>query len=139
MEKVRGRFIVEMLGRPQEVLSKALVDLIKEMKKDGRVIENEKYSQPKKVGKIIYSAFVEFEIVCRDLADFIGAVIDYVPMTVEIVEPEKMTCSMIDMQEVLNDLTARLYELDKQVKMSQAGATILQRKLGELQGKETVK
>ncbi|MHA2428242.1 MAG: hypothetical protein ACXADB_09490 [Candidatus Hermodarchaeia archaeon] len=132
MEKIRTRFIVEMLGRPKEVLSKALEDLIKEMKKDGRKVENETYSKPKKVGKLIFSAFVEFEMICEGLEDLIGSIIDYAPTTVELISPEKIDIGILNLQEVLNDLTARLHELDKQVKIYQSNNIILQRKLEEI-------
>jgi hypothetical protein len=132
MEKIRVRFIVEMLGRPKEILSKALEDLIKEIKKDGRVVENETYSKPKKVGKLIFSAFVEFEMICEGLDGLIGAIIDYAPTTVELISPEKVDIGIFDLQEILNDLTARLHELDKQVKIYQANNIILQKKLQDL-------
>ena len=131
MEKIRARFIIEMLGRPKEALSKALVDLVKEITKDGRAVENEVYSKPKKIGKLLYSAFVEFEIICDGMHNVIGAIIDYAPTTVELIEPEKMTVSMMELQDVLNDLTARLHELDKQVKVLQANSIILQRRFKE--------
>ena len=129
MEKIRARMIFEAMGKPANMVEKALKNLIKEMKGDGKTIDNDKYSKPKKVGKVFFSAFVECEVLCKDLAELLGAVMDYVPVNVEIISPDKVSIDMSDLQDILNDLTSRMDNLDKQIKVLQASNIVLQKQL----------
>jgi hypothetical protein len=135
MEKVKARFILEAMGKPPKIVEKALKQAIAEIKKDGRGVEREKYSKVEKVGKVLYSSFVEFEIICKNLADLWGAVMDYMPVNVEIISPDKLDIDISDLQDIVNDLTARMHNLDKQIKVLQASNIMLQRQ----QKKETTK
>lgn len=126
---IRARFIIEVMGKPKEMVTKALKDITSEMKKDGHKIEKDTYSKPKKSGKHFFSAFTEFEIIFEHLEDFIGAILDYMPITVEILEPDKADIEIGPLQEIINDLTSRLDNFDKQIRMLQATNVILQRKL----------
>jgi hypothetical protein len=126
---IRARFILEALGKPKDVVIKALKDLVKQIKKDGRGVEKEHYSKPKKSGDIFFSAFAEFEIICGDLEDLLGAILDYTPVTVEIIEPDRISIDISSLQEIVNDISSRFNNLDKQIKILQAANTVLQRKL----------
>jgi hypothetical protein len=126
---IRARFIIEVMGKPKEMVTKALKDIIKELKEDGKKIEKESYSKPKKSGKVFFTSFVEFEIICDNLDDFLGVIIDYIPINVEIIEPDIASIGIGPLQEIVNDLTSKLDNLDKQIKMLQASNIILQRKL----------
>jgi hypothetical protein len=128
-KKIRARFIIEVMGKPKEMVTKALKDITSEMKKDGHKIEKDNYSKPKKSGEHFFSAFTEFEILFDNLEDFLGAIVDYMPITVEILEPDKIDIEIGPLQEIINDLTSRLDNFDKQIKVLQATNIILQRKL----------
>ena len=127
--KVRARFIIEVMGKPKEMLTKALKDIVKGVGEDGYGVESESYSKPKKAGKILFSAFVEFEIICDDLESLLGAILDYVPINVEVLEPENFSINISSLQEIVNDITSRLDNLDKQIKMLQAANAVLYKKL----------
>lgn len=127
--KVKARFIIEMMGKPKKVVSKALKDVIKEIKKDGRGVEKTHYSTPKKSGKVLFSAFVEFIIICEDLEDLLGAVLEYFPINVEIIEPDILSINISALQDIVNDITSKLNDMDKKMKMLQATNVLLQRKM----------
>ncbi|MBC8444081.1 hypothetical protein H8D83_00695 [Candidatus Woesearchaeota archaeon] len=105
-------FIIEMLGKPKEHLEKTLKGYIELLKKDKTIeILKEDYVEPEeKEG--LFTMFVELETLMKDTKRVVEFCFDYMPSSVEIIEPANLTYSSHDFSDILNDLQARLHKID---------------------------
>lgn len=105
-------FIIEMLGKPKEHLEKTLKSYIELLKKDKTIeILKEDYAPPEeKEG--LFTMFVELETLMKDTKRIVEFCFDYMPSSVEIIEPIKFTYNASDFSDILNDLQARLHKID---------------------------
>ena len=108
--------IIEILGAPKEHVVntiKAYVEKIKKVK-DMEVLK-EKFAKPKKQ-KELFSTFVELEMLFKDASTLAFFCFDYMPSSIEIIDPEKFVYSARDFSAFFNDLQMRLHNLDMVVK-----------------------
>ena len=122
-------FIIEMLGKPKEHLEKTLKGYISALKKDIKVeILKEEYAEPEKdKDSKLYTIFVELEVLVKGAAKVIDFCFDYLPSSVEILEPTSIEYQSTDFSGLLNDLQARLHQMDMAVKNSNQENTILKK------------
>ncbi len=129
--------IIEIAGWPKEHVGSTLKLIVDKLKKEKAVsLIKEKISEPKKVSEKIWSAFVELDVLVKSLVDLIGLVFDYMPSSVEIIEPETIKESTQGLGELLNDLIAKLHAYDAAVKKLKAVNTILGRELEKFKQKK---
>ncbi|MBS3098357.1 hypothetical protein J4209_06195 [Candidatus Woesearchaeota archaeon] len=127
--QIRFRTIIEMLGKPKEHVEKTLSLYIDKIKEDGNIIVlNEDYAELKQQENM-WSTFVELEIVVKDISILIGFCIDYMPSSVEIVKPEQLAFNNRELSNFLNDLQAKLHNLDMIVKQLKAQNDFLKRNM----------
>lgn len=111
---VHCSFIVEMMGKPEEHLQKTLHDYVDNLKKDsGIIFIEEEYADPEKVEEsTLFTMFVELELLMKDLNKVISFCFDFMPSSVEIIEPTQIILKNESMNNLLNDLQARLHKVD---------------------------
>ena len=124
MAKIVARVIIEMLGAPKEYIEKTLTDYIAKLKKDGIKIIKEEVEPAKKQNEL-FSTFVELDIEFEKLDDLMGFCFDSMPSSVEILEPEELKRTSTDLSNHLNDLQAKLHEVDMVVKTTRAQNAVL--------------
>ena len=109
--------IVEMVGKPKEHVEKTLKDYIKTIneQKDIELIK-EDFSEAKPVEGEMYSAFVEIELLSKGVSKIADFCFDYMPSSIEIIDPETLKYRSSDFTNFLNDLQSRLHDLDMTVK-----------------------
>ncbi|MDO8740299.1 MAG: hypothetical protein Q7J54_01850 [Candidatus Woesearchaeota archaeon] len=110
------RLIVEMLGKPKEHLDQTMKQYIEKLKDDKDIIViKEEYSEPEdKEG--MFAEFVELEMLFRSIEVLTFFCFDYMPSSVEIIAPEKVSYVTRDVMAFLNDLQARLHTIDLKLK-----------------------
>jgi len=126
------RVVVEMLGKPIEHVDKSIrgvLDKIKE-EKDFIVIKG-KLAKPKKretgvkeagVIQEMWSTFAEVELLFKDLTAVTYFCFEYMPSSIEIIEPQTFSARAIEMSEFFNDLQTKLHQVvmaAKQMKSKQ--------------------
>jgi len=117
---VRCRTIIEVLGKPKEHVEKAIRDYIEHIKEDSElVILNEDYSEAKEQGHL-WSKFVELDLVIKGTSKLIGFCFEYMPSSIEVVKPEHLIMTNPELSNFLNDLQARLHNVDMIVKQQKA-------------------
>jgi len=115
--KILARIIIEILGKPKDYVEKTLkvvVDKIKETK--GIKLENYEFEKPKKVEGDVFSSFVELELWVNDISVLLGLCFDYMPSSIEILEPQEIRLKANNLSDFLNDLLANLHTLDMRLK-----------------------
>ena len=126
---IRCRTIIEVLGKPKEYVESAIKEYIEHIKEDSElVILNEDYSEIKEQGNL-WSKFVELEIVIKGTSKLIGFCFEYMPSSLEILKPEHLIMTNPELSNFLNDLQARLHNVDMIVKQQRAENDFLKQNL----------
>ena len=133
-QKVRSNIILEILGKPKEHVDNALKMYIEKIKDDDNaaIILNEKIHNSVEQKDGFFSAFAELEIISEDLQALIGFCFDYMPSSVEIVAPEEMIMKQVEITNTINDLQAKLHNLDMAIKTTRSENDFLRRNMNSL-------
>lgn len=112
--------IIEMLGRPPEHLTQMLQSHIEKFEAQKQVtVEKKVFSEPKmfdeKTG--LYTMFCEIEFTCPSLMDLMNIIFDYMPSSVEIIEPATINYRSDEATALMNNLSGRLHRYDDVVKV----------------------
>ena len=122
---VRCRTIIEVLGKPKEHVENSINEYVEHIKNDSElVILNEDYSEAKEQGKL-WSKFVELDLVIKGTKKLIAFCFEYMPSSIEVVKPEHFAMTSQELSNFLNDLQARLHNVDMVVKQLKAEADFL--------------
>ena len=117
---IRCRTIIEVLGKPKEHVENSIKDYIEHIKQDSElVILNEEYSELKEQGKL-WSQFVELDLVVKGTQKLISFCFEYMPSSIEVIKPENLDMTNREISSFLNDLQARLHNVDMIVKQLKA-------------------
>lgn len=145
-QKVRAIMIIEIAGRPIEYIKDTLKAHIEQLRdlKDKKLI-NYTISEAKKIEaeQEIYTCFAEVEIETDNLAKMVEIVFDFLPSSIEILEPSHLDLDLNESTVFLNDLAGRLHKYDEVAKVAQlqnqqlsAQLQFIQQRVRETQEKE---
>ncbi|MBD3263052.1 hypothetical protein GF374_01590 [Candidatus Woesearchaeota archaeon] len=137
--KIKTRMIIEIAGRPKEHINNALKKTAEDFAKETKKVEvtSRKIREPKKVEfenikkTDIFSGFVEFHADIEDFSTLVGLIFDWMPSSVEIVEPENISENYKELNGILNDLAGRLHRYDSLVKKLRAKTILLAKELAK--------
>jgi len=110
--KILTRVIIEIVGKPKEHVDKALrvvIDNIKEQKSI-EIIEKKLFNAEKQ-GEM-FSAFSELGILFKNMQALIGFCFDFMPSSIEILDPEKLSFNSNNFAGLTNDLLAKLHQMN---------------------------
>ena len=116
---IRAVIIIEVLGRPIDYVSEALKKITEAISSDKEVIFlNKKTYKPKtlKEAKELFTAFTEVEILAKDFLKLFEICFDYMPSSIEIIEPAELRFNLADANSIINDLAGRLHKYDEVAK-----------------------
>jgi hypothetical protein len=138
--KVRTKFIFEILGKPPEHIKTTMnqfidkLEEIKEVKIEERVVHEPKLiEEGKRSG--LYTTFAEVELTTETLAVVVDIVLHMLPSHVEILEPTELKLKNFDLSSLLSNLTIKIHKYDEIAKASLIERDILKKKLDEMQEK----
>ena len=123
-EPILARAIIEMMGAPKEYIEQTLKNYISQLKKDGLQVMTEVYEAAEQKGTF-FSAFVEIEATFKDSEALLSFCFDSMPSSVEILAPTELRLPSGEFTDFLNDLQARLHEVDFLVKNSDVQKQLL--------------
>lgn len=120
-----ARTIIEILGKPQGHVEETIRQVVENVRtRDGTELLKEHIAEPKQV-EGLWSVFAELEVLFKSFEDLGGFCFDFMPSSVEILEPENLPLRNNDISALLNDLLAGLHSLDMATKNTKVQATIL--------------
>ena len=129
---IRCTTIIEVLGKPKEHVEAALKQYIEHIKEDSElVVLNEDYSEAKEQGKL-WSKFVELDLVVKGTKKLISFCFEYMPSSIEVLKPEHLIMSNPELSNFLNDLQARLHNVDMTVKNLNAENEFIKRNMNAI-------
>lgn len=118
--KIFCRTIIEMMGAPKEHIENTLKEYINGLKKDeGIEIIKVEYSPAEEQDKF-WSAFAEIELWFKDINRMMQFCFHSMPSSIEILEPSELNFESNVFSGIMNDLVARLHEVDMTVKQLRA-------------------
>ncbi len=129
---LNARIIIEILGTPKEHIEKTIRDYVKKIKEDKNfIVLKDSYSEPE-IQENLWATFVELEMLAKNIQALIGFCFDYMPASIEIIEPENLMLKANNISDLLNDMQARLHQLDLYLKSGKSENNFLKRNLSQL-------
>lgn len=108
---VRAIIVFELVGKPREHIEQTLQAYVASIKSDGRVLSlNEEFADALEHEDGMFSAFVEMEALVQDVEALTWLAINFMPASIEVVEPEQLALGARDITNWYNDLLAKLHE-----------------------------
>lgn len=135
---IRAHLIIEVLGKPADYLEEALslaIDALDKSKKAEIIEKKINKAVLVKNAKDVFTAFAEVEILVQEVSKLIEIIFDYMPSSIEIVEPSNLALKLEDANALLNDLATRLHQYDALMKKSRIELSILAKRIKELEEK----
>ena len=115
---IHCRAIVELLGKPKDYVDNAIKMYVERMKKDKElIILNTEFSEPE-AKEELFMVFVEVEMLAKNSEKLVWFCFDYMPSSIEVIEPRQIGYKAEEFSNFLNDLQARLHDLDLRLKIN---------------------
>jgi len=131
-QHIRCKTIIEVLGKPKEHVEKTIKEYVEKIKQDpDLIILKEEFADTKQQDKF-WSTFAELEMVVKGIPKLIGFCFDYMPSSIEIIKPDELKMNSKETADFLNDLQARLHNLDMMVKQLKNENTFLKRNMDKI-------
>ncbi len=121
IKKIRVLLIFEILGRPPEHIKKSLEDFVDTLgNQKGVELVSKTIHEPKPVeekdAKDLFTTFAEAEVILDNTNLLFSIVLNMLPSTIEIIQPEELKLSNFELNSVLSELTVKLHKYDEVVK-----------------------
>jgi len=128
------RAVIEVLGKPKEHVEASLKGYINELKNDEKfkVLKEDFAEIKKQEDQELWADFAEVEVKTESMENLTRFCLNYMPSIIEVIEPQELTLSDTDLSVFLNDLQARLHQIDmvaKEAKIALDNSQINQVKL----------
>ena len=118
--------IVEMAGRPAEHVKSSLeahIGILNDVKDIG--VHSIKVSEPKEIerpegaaeAEPMFTSFAEADFECENFGRLSETMFDFMPSSVEIIEPSKISIDCVEATALLNNLSGRLHRYDEIAKI----------------------
>jgi hypothetical protein len=131
-EKIICRAIVEVVGKPKEYVAKAIQTIIESAKEikglkiqktdveEVKSLKDEKLSKTEqkiqeKAGEL-FSTFAEIEFSAKDFDVVFSFCFDFLPSSIEIIEPEHIEIKSLEVTKMLTDFLSKMHNADMAVK-----------------------
>ncbi|MGM5484544.1 MAG: hypothetical protein ACQEP1_01600 [Nanobdellota archaeon] len=110
--QVLAHAVLEVVGKPKEHIHKAIKDHVENIKQDKEIEVEDSHIEEPTEQEDMYSTFAEVKAWFKDMSKVINFCFDYMPSSIEILEPDKKTINMNVMTDLLTDLQGRLHHVD---------------------------
>jgi hypothetical protein len=130
MEKIWTRAVIEVAGFPKDHIEGVMKKVVEKLKENFEVIKSEIFESVELKDKLtgFWSVFSEIEIKFEDINRLTLFCFEFMPSSIEILEPEQLNFKSMDFAGFINDLLARLHEYDMVVKNLQAENMTMKKK-----------
>ncbi len=126
---IHVRMIFEIAGTPEEFVNKTLKEVTEKFEKEKIKIISHVRHPAKDVGEKVFSGFAEAKFLASKMSDLFGIIYDYMPSSVEIIEPDELKETTANISDIVNDLTAKLHQYNNAFNQLHARNVLLQNKL----------
>lgn len=110
-ERINARFIIEAQGTPKEHVEKNLKELIEKLKTLPGIEVYDVKSDEVKEHDNMFAGLADVGVYTKDTETLMSLVLGAGPSAVLILEPEKLTVTSRELQNIANDLSIILHNL----------------------------
>lgn len=108
---IHTRILFQLVGYPKEHVEKTLKDYVITIGTEETIkIIKEDYTPAEKQDKV-YSSLAEVDMLVKDFETMTKICFDYMPASIEIMDPKELTFKRKDIKNWTNDLIAKLHEV----------------------------
>lgn len=135
INKISAILILEVLGKPKEHLVETLKNMAETIGKEKNVsVTNKNIYEPVELKEKngVFSSFMELEVTVENPLYLVMLMFKYMPSSVEVIEPEKITFKNNDLGEILSEITRRLHKYDEVARVVLMEKRILENKLKQI-------
>ena len=113
---IRCKIIIEILGKPKDHVEKTLRKYIDKINNDSDlIILNSNFSEAVEKEKL-WATFSELDMIIKGIPKLIAFCFDYMPSSIEISKPDEFIMKKSTVEDLMNDLQARLHQVDMIIK-----------------------
>ncbi len=119
---IQARIVLEIIGKPKAHVEKTMQDYVEKIKKEkdlevlhvdiNEVQKQETGAKDEKMVKEMWATFAEVEILFKNLPKITYFCFEYMPSSIEILEPQNLKVNGNDLTGFFTDLQMRLHEVD---------------------------
>jgi len=135
-EKIKIKSILEIMGAPEEHVKKTMNMVIDKLKEspEFKLISDKIADTAKIEDRPFWSIYAEVELEFDSPNLIMGYCLDFMPSSIEILHPLSFNYDKTVMENLWNDVIARLHEYDMMVKNLHAENVIMKKQLSKLGG-----
>ncbi|HLC52056.1 MAG TPA: hypothetical protein VJI98_02320 [Candidatus Nanoarchaeia archaeon] len=132
--EITFRTVIEVLGKPKEHVEEALKGYIHKIKTDKNftLIKEEFAETNQQEEQGLWATFAELEVKTPSVDNLTGFCFDYMPSLLEVISPKEIKFTDANVSQFLNDLQAKLHQIDMIAKQLQVENSFLNKSLGGL-------
>ena len=138
MKTIVTRITVEVLGSPKEHVENALKLVIKKLKEEEKEIKVTKIEayECKQMDNKLWNTFADIEFETKSLKKILEICYDYMPSTIEILDPAGLEMDTNDMSDLLNDFLTKMHKYSMVLKKLQTENIYMMKELEKIKGKK---
>ena len=131
MEKITVKAIIEIAGFPKEHVEDIMKKVIDKLKEGFNLKDHKIYEAVALKDKMegFWSTFSEVDMTFKDMNDMIIFCFEYMPSSIEILNPGELNFKSNEMNNLFNDLLSKLHHYDMVVKNLTASNQLLKKQL----------
>ncbi len=123
--KFLARAIIEIAGKPREHVEGTMKLVLKKLREDEGVTVKDEKMHDAEEHESIFSTFAEVEVELEGFDSLVAFCFEYLPSSVEFLEPEKTSIELLELTGIFNDLLGRLHSTDLRLKDAAAAIMVL--------------
>lgn len=125
--KIKTKVIIEVIGAPKEHIEKALGMILNRVKEEKYLEVIKAVSFEAKQIEKFWSTFAETEIDFNDMKGVVDFCFNYMPSSIEIIDPTELLMSAKETNDMLNDVLAGLHKYEMVMKNLHAQNILMKR------------
>lgn len=112
-ESIECLMIFEIIGRPKEFVKETIEKVVENIGKEkGIELKNSKIAEIKELESNLFGTFADVDIRIDNLERLFNLVFEYMPASIEIVSPSKLSMSINEINSFLAELGKKLHRYD---------------------------
>ena len=132
-DKIVTRIIVEIMGAPKNHVEDTMKMVVEKFKAEqGLRVIKEKTAECKETENKLWAAFSEIEFETGHIQKIAGICFDYMPSSVEILEPAGLDMDMTALADMFNEMLAKLHGYAMHAKKLEAENKLLNARMDKM-------
>ncbi|MDP3918345.1 MAG: hypothetical protein Q8Q35_00370 [Nanoarchaeota archaeon] len=140
MRKIVIRITAEVIGAPKEHVEETLTKMLDALDKEEDInVLSRKTHETNRMEKNdkLWSTFAEVEFEANSFQRVLNICYDYMPSTIEIIEPAGMDIDTNDVNDFMNDFLSKLHKYAMVMKKLQSENIYMMKRLEMFEGKKS--